>query len=169
MSKLVFSKVMNNVDAEFIRSTLKNQGNTNATIALLQRMQCRVSPKKWYYEFLDALLSTGFEMIVGKLEPDFLTNPSAFMPELGTYTVYTVLNEDEIEMCIDENCLQLTWHKTRLSFKYAILSVVRPKSYILLVNILKAIINWILMKLYQRVILNKISIEFKIGSFRVKH
>lgn len=85
VSELKSRDVINDVDEEHIRSTFQNQGNTYATIVLLQKMQCRVSPQKWYYEFLKALLAKGYEKIVKEMEPDFLTNPSAFMPDLGTY------------------------------------------------------------------------------------
>lgn len=85
ITQLVADGVLEDLDTEIIATTQQNKGKTYAVIVLLDRMQHRVSPGKWYYHFLNVLVTKGHEHIVKMIEPDFLDNPSAFIPQLGTY------------------------------------------------------------------------------------
>ncbi|XP_060558733.1 uncharacterized protein LOC132719016 [Ruditapes philippinarum] len=75
--------VLNHIDSEVTIRTDRTKGNTYAAMILLDKMQCRKSPQEWYYEFLDLLMEMNFQHILNELEPDFIENPSAFMPNLG--------------------------------------------------------------------------------------
>lgn len=87
VSELRARDVINDLDKELILKTFENKGDTYSTIVLLERMQCRVPPQKWYYEFLCALVKNGYSKIVQEMEPEFLSSPSSFMPKFGPIPV----------------------------------------------------------------------------------
>ncbi|XP_060584942.1 antiviral innate immune response receptor RIG-I-like isoform X2 [Ruditapes philippinarum] len=78
VAELFSRKVINDTDVDFIRAQYQNKGNTYATIVLLDRMQCRLAPDEWYYQFLDVLVQKNLKHIVKEIEPDFLQNPKQF-------------------------------------------------------------------------------------------
>jgi hypothetical protein len=84
VSELRSRGVINAADKELILKTYDTKGDIYSTMILLDRMQCRKSPQDWYYEFLDLLMKKKFEHIVKEMEPDFIDNPSAFMPKQGS-------------------------------------------------------------------------------------
>ncbi|XP_053407040.1 antiviral innate immune response receptor RIG-I-like isoform X2 [Mercenaria mercenaria] len=84
VTDLYSRKVINEVDDELIRATYQNKGDTYATIVLLERMQCRLAPDEWFYEFLSVLVQRGFKHVVKELEPDFLDCPERFRPCTGS-------------------------------------------------------------------------------------
>ncbi|XP_060571676.1 uncharacterized protein LOC132729852 isoform X2 [Ruditapes philippinarum] len=78
VAELFSRKVINDTDVELIRAQYQNKGNTYATIVLLDRMQCRLAPGEWYYQFLDVLVQKNLKHIVKEIEPDFLQSPERF-------------------------------------------------------------------------------------------
>ncbi|XP_060594632.1 interferon-induced helicase C domain-containing protein 1-like, partial [Ruditapes philippinarum] len=82
VSELKSRGVINAADEELILKTFETKGDIYSTMVLLDRMQCRKSPQDWYYEFLDLLMMKKCEHIVKEMEPDFIENPSSFMPKL---------------------------------------------------------------------------------------
>ncbi|XP_060558732.1 uncharacterized protein LOC132719015, partial [Ruditapes philippinarum] len=84
VSELKTRGVINAADEEIILKTYETKGDIYSTMLLLDRMQCRKSPNDWYYEFLDLLMKKKCKHIVKEMEPDFIDNPSAFMPKLDT-------------------------------------------------------------------------------------
>ena len=87
MSELRSKGILNAGDVEIIRKTYETKGDIYSTMILLERMQCRKSPEEWYYTFLDALMKNN-RHVVEQIEPDFLQNPSSFMPKLGMDHLY---------------------------------------------------------------------------------
>ncbi|XP_053406425.1 uncharacterized protein LOC123546678 [Mercenaria mercenaria] len=81
VSELRARDVINGADEEVILAMFANKGDIYSTMVLLERMQCRVAPQKWYYDFLDVLMKKGHQQIVQEMEPDFIANPSSFMPQ----------------------------------------------------------------------------------------
>ncbi|XP_060565541.1 antiviral innate immune response receptor RIG-I-like isoform X2 [Ruditapes philippinarum] len=90
VAELFSRKVINDTDAELIRAQYHNKGNTYATIVLLDRMQCRLAPGEWFYQFLDVLVQKNLKHIVKEIEPDFLQYPERF----GS-------SHESVEKCID--------------------------------------------------------------------
>ncbi|XP_060584939.1 uncharacterized protein LOC132740902 [Ruditapes philippinarum] len=80
VDELFSRKVIKYTDSEFIRAKYQTMGNTYATIVLLERMQCRLDPGEWYYEFLDVLVHKNLKHVVEEIEPDFLQCPDQFRP-----------------------------------------------------------------------------------------
>ncbi|XP_053406954.1 antiviral innate immune response receptor RIG-I-like isoform X2 [Mercenaria mercenaria] len=91
VSELRARDVINGTDEDVILAMFANKGDIYSTMVLLERMQCRVAPQKWYYEFLDVLMKKDHQQIVQEMEPDFIANPSSFMPRLGP------INDEECE------------------------------------------------------------------------
>jgi hypothetical protein len=85
VDELFSRKVIKYTDSEFIRAKYQTMGNTYATIVLLERMQCRLAPGKWYYEFLDVLVHKNLKHVVEEIEPDFLQCPDQFRPCNGKF------------------------------------------------------------------------------------
>jgi hypothetical protein len=83
VAELFSRKVINDTDAELIRAQYHNKGNTYATIVLLDRMQCRLAPGEWFYQFLDVLVQKNLKHIVKEIEPDFLQYPERFRSSHG--------------------------------------------------------------------------------------
>ncbi|XP_053393606.1 uncharacterized protein LOC123565062 isoform X2 [Mercenaria mercenaria] len=82
VSELRARDVINGTDEEVIMAMFANKGDIYSTMVLLERMQCRVPARKWYYEFLDVLMQKDHQQIVQEMEPDFIANQSSFLPEL---------------------------------------------------------------------------------------
>ncbi|WAR20787.1 DDX58-like protein [Mya arenaria] len=76
-------KVITDVDLQEITNSTLQRSTNLAVHILLTRMQCHKRPAEWYYEFLCSLRDEGYQHLANKLEPDFLKNPSAYMPKLG--------------------------------------------------------------------------------------
>ncbi|XP_052770410.1 antiviral innate immune response receptor RIG-I-like [Mya arenaria] len=76
-------KVITDVDLQEITNSTLQRSTNLAVHILLTRIQCHKRPAEWYYEFLCSLRDEGYQHLANKLEPDFLKNPSAYMPKLG--------------------------------------------------------------------------------------
>ena len=88
LSELRSKGILNAGDVEIIRKTYETKGDIYSTMILLERMQCRKSPEEWYYAFLDALMKNNYRHVVEQIEPDFLQNPSAYIPKLGKDNIH---------------------------------------------------------------------------------
>ncbi|XP_045162911.2 uncharacterized protein LOC123527491 [Mercenaria mercenaria] len=65
------SHLINMRDMEEIMACQRNQGSVAATILLLDRIQRRQAPSRWYTDFLKILYQKGFKDIVREMEPEF--------------------------------------------------------------------------------------------------
>ncbi|KAL4232865.1 Dicer-2 [Mactra antiquata] len=82
-TRLYIKGVINDVDRENISCDVTNKGDSHGNLTLLDRMKCRVSPRKWYIEFLQALVEVGCDYLVRKMEPEFILNKQKFIEMLG--------------------------------------------------------------------------------------
>ncbi|KAL4219703.1 Caspase recruitment domain [Mactra antiquata] len=82
-TRLYSKGVINDVDRENISCDVTNKGDSHGNLTLLDRMKCRVSPRKWYIEFLQALVEVGCDYLVRKMEPEFILNKQKFIKMLG--------------------------------------------------------------------------------------
>lgn len=80
LSTLIANEVITEHDSEEIRNLCLNRSRVYAAMCLLDRIQCRLRPGEWYYHFLCALRDNDYEHEVKMLEPDFLEDPSKYLP-----------------------------------------------------------------------------------------
>ncbi|XP_045162915.2 uncharacterized protein LOC123527494 isoform X2 [Mercenaria mercenaria] len=71
ISQMGASGLINVEDIDEIMACQRNQGAVGATMLLLDRMQRRQAPSKWYMDFLKILYQKGYKDIVKEMEPDF--------------------------------------------------------------------------------------------------
>ncbi|XP_052773520.1 antiviral innate immune response receptor RIG-I-like [Mya arenaria] len=88
-------RIINEAHVQEIMNLNTQRSTAHAVQCLLTRMQCLKRPEEWYYAFLCALRDTDYQHLANKLEPDFLKNPSAFMPKLGPIHQSTDVGEKE--------------------------------------------------------------------------
>jgi hypothetical protein len=67
-SKIFFLKTIGLFE---LQACAKVDGTTAATMLLLDRIQCRLAPSKWFVEFLRILYINGYKDIVKEMEPEF--------------------------------------------------------------------------------------------------
>ncbi|XP_060603010.1 uncharacterized protein LOC132756054 isoform X2 [Ruditapes philippinarum] len=72
ISHLLADNIINEKDKDEILLKYRCSGSIAASIALLDCMQCRLSPDEWYSGFLNALLNCGRNDLVNMVDPDFL-------------------------------------------------------------------------------------------------
>jgi hypothetical protein len=72
ISHLLADNIINEKDKDEILLKYRCSGSIAASIALLDCMQCRLSPDEWYSGFLSALLNCGRNDLVNMVDPDFL-------------------------------------------------------------------------------------------------
>ncbi|XP_052242186.1 antiviral innate immune response receptor RIG-I-like isoform X2 [Dreissena polymorpha] len=80
---LISQDVIDEDDAEAVRMLQANNGRSYAVVCLYRRMQSRLRPAQWYYEFLRVLQKRGYEDILEMMEPQFLITPTAYIPKPG--------------------------------------------------------------------------------------
>ncbi|XP_052236078.1 antiviral innate immune response receptor RIG-I-like [Dreissena polymorpha] len=80
---LISRDVIDKDDAEAVRMMQANYGRSYAVVCMYRRMQSRLRPAKWYYEFLCVLKIQGYEDILDIMEPQFLKSPTAYIPKPG--------------------------------------------------------------------------------------
>ncbi|XP_061171499.1 uncharacterized protein LOC133181006 [Saccostrea echinata] len=69
LPQLCMRNVINPVDAENIKAKKESQGNSCATVLLLDRV--RYHNRNWYEEFLDVICTDGYSYIVEKMDKEF--------------------------------------------------------------------------------------------------
>lgn len=72
--------VISDADKHEIETVCKNRGNIEGMDLLLDRMQCHLSPKEWYFEFLSVLQEREYNHLLTNMEDDFIICPSEFAP-----------------------------------------------------------------------------------------
>lgn len=70
--------VISQRDKEQIFTTLQNSGRTAASFVLLECVQCRLPPQKWFNCLLGALHECGRDDIVKEIDPDFFQKKEKF-------------------------------------------------------------------------------------------
>ncbi|KAH3728119.1 hypothetical protein DPMN_054066 [Dreissena polymorpha] len=81
LGDLVARGVIDDDDADAVRGMQANNGRRYAVVCLYRRMQSRLRPAQWYYEFLCVLQIQGYTDILEMMEPQFLITPTAYIPK----------------------------------------------------------------------------------------